>query len=93
MYREEFHFIILSYLEENNYTSLNDIRNNFKESLNLRGIEVTDKEMLACNEIIWDLISDRILTPGIDSVNIDLPYIHVSNKERLNSALNADRDI
>jgi len=93
MYKEEFEFIILSYLEENNYTSLDEIRKNFKEGLSLRGVEATDKEMLLCNEIIWDLICDRILTPGINSENIDLPYVNVSNRDRLNSKLNADRDI
>lgn len=34
------------------------------------------------NEIIWDLIIERILTPGIDSANPSLPWISVTNLDK-----------
>lgn len=92
MYKTELELIILEYLMENSYTNINDIRYHLMEVFKLRNEKVLQEDLLYVNSIIWDYISNRILTPGKDVDNLDLPYVHVSNREKLISRFNEDRD-
>lgn len=44
---------------------------------------ISDRDALLINEIIYDLISKRILTPGVNRSNLDLPHVHVSDMDKL----------
>ncbi|MGE7607661.1 hypothetical protein ACQKML_13720 [Peribacillus frigoritolerans] len=45
---------------------------------------VSNDDALLINEIIYDLMySERIITPGINRDNLELPFLHVSNVEKL----------
>lgn len=44
---------------------------------------IPNKEALLINEVIYDLLYERVLTPGINQSNLELPFIHVSNMEKL----------
>lgn len=48
---------------------------------------ISDKDALLINECIYDLLYARVLTPGIDSSNLELPFIHVSDSEKLEKFL------
>lgn len=52
-----------------------------------REITLSDRNALLINEVIYDFLYSRIISPGINKKNLDLPYIHVSNKEKLLSYL------
>ena len=76
---------ILEYLKENDVTQQNFI---IQAALDLPKPEVigvpslmkgSDKDVLLANEIIWDLIAERILTPGVNKENLDLPHLRVTN--------------
>ena len=45
-----------------------------------------DDKLLA-SEVIWDLLFERVLTPGMDASNLDLPWVRVHSEvqERLDS--------
>ena len=48
---------------------------------------ISDEDILLVNECIYDLLYTRVITPGIDEANLELPWIHVSDGERLKSFL------
>ncbi|NOU91160.1 hypothetical protein GC102_36350 [Paenibacillus sp. LMG 31460] len=50
-------------------------------------VRMSDTVAMLVNEVIYDLISERILTPGIDASNLELPFISVTNKEKINTFL------
>ncbi|WP_041059763.1 hypothetical protein [Jeotgalibacillus campisalis] len=49
--------------------------------------DASDKDVLLINDCIYDLLYDRVLTPGVNVHNQDLPFVHVSSFEKLNSYL------
>lgn len=44
---------------------------------------ISDKDALLINEVIYDLLYSRVITPGLNRDNLELPWVHVSNKEKL----------
>jgi hypothetical protein len=48
---------------------------------------ISDHDALLINEVIYDFLYGRIITPGIDSANSELPWVHVSDKEKLKEYL------
>ncbi|MFC4802598.1 hypothetical protein ACFPA1_25130 [Neobacillus sp. GCM10023253] len=50
-------------------------------------MRISDKDILLVNECIYDLLYTRVITPGIDEANLELPWIHVSDEEKLKSFL------
>jgi hypothetical protein len=52
-----------------------------------REVRISDRNALLINEIIWDLIMERILTPGINADNLEWPWLHVNDKEKLKEKL------
>ncbi|MGF9946064.1 hypothetical protein ABEX44_22815 [Priestia megaterium] len=46
---------------------------------------ISDEDALLINEVIYDLLYDRIITPGINASNLDLPWVHVSSREKLST--------
>lgn len=93
MYRFELELIIFEYLKQNPYTSIDDIRNHAISQIQAREIELSSEAYLLINVIVWDNIADRVLTPGIDINHMDLPYVHVSNMDKLDNKLIEDKDL
>ncbi|MGP4061496.1 hypothetical protein [Halobacillus sp. H74] len=46
---------------------------------------ITDEDALLINEVIYDYLYKRIITPGVNSDNLNLPYVHVSDETKLNN--------
>ncbi|MFD2168496.1 hypothetical protein [Tumebacillus lipolyticus] len=46
-------------------------------------VDLTNEVALNINVVIWDLIAERVLTPGVDRSNLKFPWVHVSDKEKL----------
>ncbi len=84
--------IILEYLKENPYTNIIEVRDHTTKALQMRGVEIDDNTVLLINSIIWDLICERILTPGKNMDNLDLPFIHVDNMDKLKNRFNKNTD-
>lgn len=36
--------------------------------------ELDEDDKLLCQEVFWDLIIDRVITPGSDGANLELPF-------------------
>lgn len=49
--------------------------------------EISHKDALLINEVIYDLLYERILTPGSSRNNLELPNVHVSDVNKLNQKL------
>jgi hypothetical protein len=49
--------------------------------------DISDEDSLLINDCIYDLLYKRVITPGINDENLELPWIHVSNKEKLKTYL------
>lgn len=50
-------------------------------------VRMSDEDALLINECIYDLLYSRVITPGVNSSNLDLPFIHVSNLDKLSEYL------
>jgi len=50
-------------------------------------VDMHDDDYLLINECIYDLLYARVITPGVHAHNLDLPFIHVSDKEKLQQYL------
>ncbi|MEN8644697.1 hypothetical protein ABFE25_08375 [Bacillus toyonensis] len=46
-------------------------------------LRMSDRVALETNEIIYDFLYDRVITPGVDEANLELPWVHLSNPEKL----------
>lgn len=47
-------------------------------------IKIPNEIALTINEVIYDLIyKERVLTPGINRSNLELPFVHVSDIKKL----------
>lgn len=49
---------------------------------------ISDEDALLINECVYDLLYDRVITPGANSDQLDLPSIHVTDKNKLEKYLN-----
>jgi len=89
--------MILEYIKENPRLQYVEIRNRVSEILN-NGIDtngeqnilISEEVELFINEIVWDLITLRILTPRIEYMNLNDHWLQVSNMGRLESMLTDD---
>jgi hypothetical protein len=43
-----------------------------------RTVQLSDGEILRLNDVIWDLIIEGIVRPGIDGMNSELPFYHIT---------------
>lgn len=48
------------------------------------GIFLNNQEIEMVQEIIWDLIIQRVVTPGADRVNDTWPFLRVTDVQKLN---------
>ncbi|MED3710020.1 hypothetical protein P4502_12380 [Peribacillus frigoritolerans] len=48
---------------------------------------ISNEDALLINECVYDLLYGRVITPGMDEANLDLPWIHVSNVKKLRTYL------
>lgn len=51
--------------------------------------KISDKDIQLLNDCIDDLLYSRVIQPGINDDNLDLPWIHVSDKEKLKTLVNS----
>ncbi|NCT38839.1 hypothetical protein GTW56_23145 [Bacillus sp. EB93] len=51
--------------------------------------KISDQDIQLINECICDLLNSRVIQPGINDVNQDLPWISVSDKEKLETLVNS----
>ncbi|AJI08617.1 MULTISPECIES: hypothetical protein [Bacillus cereus group] len=52
-------------------------------------LTMSDRVALETNEIIYDFLYGRVITPGTDEFNLELPWVHLSNPEKLAEIKNA----
>ncbi|MGD6831419.1 hypothetical protein ACQCT5_04620 [Sutcliffiella halmapala] len=53
-------------------------------SVHTETVSINHDMALLINEVIYDLMyQDRIITPGLNKDNLELPFLHVSNMEKL----------
>ncbi len=45
--------------------------------------EVSDEDALLINECIYDFLYSRVITPGVNANELSLPFVHVSDMEKL----------
>jgi hypothetical protein len=78
-------------LNQENRLNKQDIYLHFAQKLNPQKLAVgigmayapprlSEKDFLLVNEVIWDLIVERAITPGFDQTNDDLPWLSITNK-------------
>ena len=64
-------------------------RNKPKDALGMfsHAASLDGDDTLLANEVIWDLLFERVLTPGMDASNLGLPWVRVHSeaRERLKS--------
>ncbi|MNL22628.1 hypothetical protein D3C87_1439830 [compost metagenome] len=91
----------LEYLKVNSTCSLDIIQRYFFNLLQERnlvgtvvngstthhGVAMPQDDVMLINEVIFDLIVDRVLTPGANQHQLGLPHFTVTNKEKLNLKL------
>lgn len=46
-----------------------------------------DDVRLMINEVIWDLVIERIITPGMNALNIEWPWLRVTDMDKLEAKL------
>lgn len=53
-----------------------------KDSLGMfsHGARLDADDALLAHETIWDLLFERILTPGLDASNLELPWVRVHSE-------------
>ncbi|NGQ95025.1 hypothetical protein G3578_07475 [Brevibacillus sp. SYP-B805] len=50
-------------------------------------VDISDSDAMLVNEVIYDLIIERVLTPGVDKHNLNFPFLTVTSMDRLNRFL------
>ncbi|XOK61172.1 hypothetical protein ACJ7K1_32635 [Paenibacillus elgii] len=50
-------------------------------------VRMSDSDAMLVNEIIYDLIILRVLTPGINADNLEWPWISLTSEEKLRTYL------
>ena len=48
------------------------------------GVQLTPPECLVVNEIFWDLIAERVITPGVNASNLELPWFRLHSEAKTN---------
>ncbi|MGW9126267.1 hypothetical protein ACWGPW_14785 [Paenibacillus chitinolyticus] len=48
-----------------------------------RTVRISDDTVMTINEVIYDLIAVRILTPGINADNLEWPFLSVTNRDKI----------
>ncbi|MEF2094750.1 hypothetical protein V3595_08775 [Bacillus sp. CFBP9009] len=51
--------------------------------------KISDQDIQLINDCIRDLLNSRVIQPGINDDNQDLPWISVSDKEKLKTLVNS----
>lgn len=51
--------------------------------------KISDQDIQLINDCICDLLKSRVIQPGINEVNQGLPWISVSDKEKLKALVNS----
>lgn len=45
---------------------------------------LSDREYMLIQEIVWNLIRDGILTPGVNRDHLSWPWLRITNEKKLN---------
>ncbi|MFJ8070070.1 hypothetical protein ACIQZD_14120 [Peribacillus sp. NPDC096447] len=51
--------------------------------------KISDQDIQFINDCICDLLNSRVIQPGINDDNLELPWISVSDKEKLETLVNS----
>lgn len=82
---DHIHSYVEQYLRDNRVIGeMVDAQPMMRTSYNRR---ISNEDALLINECIYDLIFERALTPGFNRDSLELPFIHLSNKDVLNKYL------
>lgn len=102
--KEDIFRMIVKHLDVFPLTSIEAIREVIRSSLNQRGLiggitkqtgaatynrKISDQDIQLINDCICDLLKSRVIQPGINDDNLDLPWISVSDKEKLKAMVNS----
>jgi hypothetical protein len=102
--KEDIFRMIVKHLDVFPLTSIEAIREVIRSSLNQRGLiggitkqtgaatynrKISDQDIQLINECICDLLNSRVIQPGINDDNLDLPWISVFDKEKLKTLVNS----
>lgn len=100
--KEDIFRMIVKHLNVFPLTSIEAIREVIRSSLNQRGLiggitkqtgavtynrKISDQDIQLINDCICDLLKSRVIQPGINEVNQELPWISVFDKEKLKTYL------
>lgn len=66
--------LVFGILKKNPQTHLHAIENEIRQ----RTDEYERRDVLALQEIIWDLLVQGVLAPGKNSLNLNLPFVHLT---------------
>lgn len=102
--KEDIFRMIVKHLDVFPLTSIEAIREVIRSSLNQRGLiggitkqtgaatynrKISDQDIQLISDCICDLLNSRVIQPGINEVNQELPWISVSDKEKLKAMVNS----
>ena len=85
--KKEIERIILNYLLKNPCTQCQYIINELNGSNRRDYKRLSNEEAMLMNDVIFDFIVKRIITPGMNASNLEWPFLHVSNIDKLNEEL------
>lgn len=74
MEREELRELVIEILRENPQTHLNAVIGEIRR----RHPDYRGHDALSVQEIIWELLLQGVLAPGKNSLNLNLPFIHLT---------------
>lgn len=99
--RNEVREILLRHLKEHPVNNLNSIQAYFFQLLEKRGLvgtfqrgsvtisgeQMLNGDIMLINEVVYDLIVERILTPGRGNHELGMPHVTVTNKAKLDKEI------
>lgn len=74
MERHELRAVVFAVLKKTPHTHFRAVENDVRKASE----DYERRDVLLLNEILWDLLRQGILAPGKNSLNPDLPFIHVT---------------
>ncbi|MBU0595900.1 hypothetical protein KJ567_04370, partial [Candidatus Bipolaricaulota bacterium] len=74
MEKQQIRELTLQVLQKNPQTHVHMIENEIRQLTN----EYDRHDTLALQEVVWDLLVQGVLAPGKNSLNLNLPFVHVT---------------
>jgi len=74
MNRSELRSVVFEVLRKTSQTHFRAVENDVRKRVD----DYERRDVLALNEILWELLLQGVLAPGKNSLNPDLPFVHVT---------------